>query len=300
MTPKTAKLAILFADVSGSASLYERLGDKHAQQLIATVLQTITKIIRQHEGKIIKTIGDEVMCVFSRVEKAVEAAAAVHKKFHDPSATHEHMPLQMRIGLHYGPVLFEQGDVYGDAVNMAARMVNQAKALQTVISEDTFHLLPESLQQVCRPLDRIVVKGKKELTTIYEIVWQGDDVTCLAKTMRPIDKTNPVNKIQLSYHNKGLTLDQTRHTLLLGRSKDCDMYVDEELASRYHVRLEMRRSQFFIIDQSTNGTHLRSAGQTAFLHREEKPLSGNGEISLGKAFSDNPTELVLFSEERKL
>ena len=142
MTPKAAKLAIMFADVSGSTQLYEKLGDKHAQRLISAVLRAISGIIRNHEGKIIKTIGDEVMCIFTGVEKAVNTATQVHRKFHDPSATYEFLPLQMRIGIHYGPALIEQGDVYGDTVNMAARMAAQAKARQTVLTEDTLKMLP--------------------------------------------------------------------------------------------------------------------------------------------------------------
>ena len=72
--------------------------------------------------------------------------------------------------------------------------------------------------------------------------------------------------------------------------------MDEELASRYHVRIELRRDKFFIIDQSTNGTHVRiNGGADTFLRREEMPLVGDGQISLGRSFDEQPTEVVSFS-----
>lgn len=70
------------------------------------------------------------------------------------------------------------------------------------------------------------------------------------------------------------------------------------MASRQHVRIELRREKFFIIDQSTNGTHvLVDNSEEEFLRREEMPLQGKGQISLGKSFSENPTEVVSFAHE---
>jgi predicted component of type VI protein secretion system len=87
----------------------------------------------------------------------------------------------------------------------------------------------------------------------------------------------------------------------MGRSKDCDLPVNEKMASRQHVRIELRRDKFFIIDQSTNGTHVRiENGDDAFLRREEMHIIGNGQISLGKGFNENPTEIVRFAQETSL
>ncbi len=81
----------------------------------------------------------------------------------------------------------------------------------------------------------------------------------------------------------------------MGRSKECDLPINEKLASRQHVRIELRRDKFFIIDQSTNGTHVKiDNGEEAFLRREEMPLSGSGQISLGKGFNEQPSEVINF------
>ncbi|NOT82695.1 MAG: adenylate/guanylate cyclase domain-containing protein, partial [Gallionella sp.] len=74
MSRHVEKLAVLFADVCGSTALYEKLGDDQARKLIADCLQTITEKALAHQGKITKTIGDEVMAVFPSAEDAFLAA----------------------------------------------------------------------------------------------------------------------------------------------------------------------------------------------------------------------------------
>ncbi|NOT81289.1 MAG: adenylate/guanylate cyclase domain-containing protein, partial [Gallionella sp.] len=74
MPKQVEKLAVLFADVCGSTALYEKLGDGLARTLIADCLQTITEKALAHQGKITKTIGDEVMAVFPSAEDAFLAA----------------------------------------------------------------------------------------------------------------------------------------------------------------------------------------------------------------------------------
>ena len=90
--------------------------------------------------------------------------------------------------------------------------------------------------------------------------------------------------------------NQEKSGLMMGRSKACDLPVNEQLASRQHVKIELRRDKFFVIDQSTNGTHIKiDGGDESFLRREEMPINANGKISLGKAFKDSPSEIVTFT-----
>jgi len=140
-------------------------------------------------------------------------------------------------------------------------------------------------------------KGKQEEIDIYEIIWQEEDMTRMA-TGTLFEKSTPQVRLRLHYNDVDLLVGKQRSSVVLGRSLDCDLPINEKLASRQHVRIEMRRDKFFIIDQSTNGTHVRiDNGEDAFLRREEMPLNGNGVISLGKSFNDNPTEVVRFTHE---
>ncbi len=301
MAQKRAKLAIMFADISGSTRLYEVMGDQKARSAIADCMRAVFSIIHDRKGKIIKTIGDEVMCVFIEVAKAAEAAGAIHERLNQSMFGDQN--LSMRIGFHYGISIIEGKDVFGDAVNVAARMVTQAKSNQTILSKSTMELLPVRLRETCRFTDTAPIKGKKEDIQIYELLWQQEDVThmVIPAAKRIQQSGQGAASLYVRYHQESRKLDREHSSLLMGRGKSCDLPVHEDLASRYHVRIELRRDKFFIIDQSTNGTYVRSNGGTeTFLRREEMPLLGRGEISLGRKFEENPTELVAFSSGKPL
>ena len=122
---------ILFADVSGSTRLFETKGDVEARRLIAAVLEALTQVCRQHGGRVIKTIGDEIMCTFPGALNGILAACDMQRRMgRDINFVRD--SLAVRIGLHHGDALEEDdGDVYGDAVNTAARMASTAKREQT-------------------------------------------------------------------------------------------------------------------------------------------------------------------------
>ena len=79
MARKAATLAIVFADISGSTKLYERLGDAIARELVAQCLGVMSEYIEKHSGRVIKTIGDEIMSTFPTADQAVEAAMGCRK-----------------------------------------------------------------------------------------------------------------------------------------------------------------------------------------------------------------------------
>ena len=299
MAPKTTNLAIVFADIAGSTKLYETLGDSVARAKVAETLQAITDVVNANNGIVIKTIGDEVMATFPTAEDAATASCTMHESMEEINANIEDgTVIAIRVGMHFGPAILEGGDVFGDAVNLAARMAAQAKANQIITTLSTVEKLPPVLRASTRFIDHAPIKGKQEEIDIYEIIWQEEDVTRMATGMLDAKKT-PEVKLRLQYNDAELVISKQRSSVILGRSKDCDLPINEKLASRQHVRIELRRDKFFIIDQSTNGTHVRiHNGEDSFLRREEMPINGDGEISLGKGFNENPTEVVRFTHVR--
>jgi len=299
MAPKTTNLAIVFADIAGSTKLYETLGDSLARAKVAETLQTITVVVNKHNGIVIKTIGDEVMATFPTAEDAATASCTMQESMEEINANiDDNTIIAIRVGMHFGPAILEGGDVFGDAVNLAARMAAQAKANQIITTLSTVEKLPAVLRASARFVDHAPIKGKQEDIDIYEIIWQEEDVTRMATGMLDAKKT-PEVKLRLQYNDAELVVSKKRSSVILGRSKDCDLPINEKLASRQHVRIELRRDKFFIIDQSTNGTHVRiDNGEVSFLRREEMPINGDGQISLGKGFNENPTEVVRFTHER--
>ena len=298
MAPKTTNMAIVFADIAGSTKLYDTLGDQVARAKVAETLETISNVVKGHGGTVIKTIGDEVMCTFPTAEDAASACCEMHESLDEVNANIEDTTIiAIRIGMHFGPAIMEGGDVFGDAVNLAARMAAQAKANQIITTLTTVDMLSPVMRASTRFIDHAPIKGKQEEIDIYELIWQEEDVTRMATGMLDAKKT-PEVRLRLNYQDSEVVLNKQRSSVMMGRSRDCDLPINEKLASRQHVRIELRRDKFFIIDQSTNGTHVRTeSGEYAFLRREEMPITGSGNISLGKGFNENPTELVTFTQE---
>ncbi len=297
MAPKTANLAIMFADISGSTKLFETLGDETARVKVADCLDLLTRVIKSFEGTVIKTIGDEIMCTFETADNAASAAMEMHETLAEDitEGLSDTVVLSIRVGMHYGPALMESGDVFGDAVNVAARMAAQAKGDQIITTQSTVEKLSPVLRASTRFVDRAPIKGKSEEIDIFEIIWQQEDVTRMATGMLA-EKATPEVSLVVSYNNQNITLNKTKSGMVIGRSQACDLPVNEKLASRQHVRIEMRRDKFFLIDQSTNGTHvLIENSDEEFLRREEMPLSGKGQISLGRSFAEGPSEVITFN-----
>ncbi len=133
-------LTILFADVSGSTKLFETRGDLEARRLISAMLSALAEVTGRHGGRVIKTIGDEIMCTFPGPMQGLLGSVDMQKRIaHDPSFSKDN--LAIRIGLHHGDTLIEDNDVYGDAVNVAARMSSLAKREQIIATASTLKLL---------------------------------------------------------------------------------------------------------------------------------------------------------------
>mgnify|MGYP003630179031 FL=1 len=299
MAPKTTNLAILFADISGSTRLYEILGDVAARTKVADCLEMLTAVIKQHNGTVIKTIGDEIMCTFPTSEDAANAACEMHEMLEEDITEQTAagpISLSIRVGMHFGPAILEAGDVFGDAVNVAARMASMAKGNQIITTQNAVDEMSPIMRASTRFIDRAPVKGKKETMDIFEVLWQQEDVTRMSTGVITPQQTEPV-RMRLTYQNDSVVLDGEITQIVMGRSKSADLTVNETLASRQHVRIEHRRGKFFIIDQSTNGTYVHHENDESFLRREEMPLSGDGMISLGRSFTENPQEVVHFKSE---
>lgn len=296
-TPNTEdSLAIVFADISGSTSLYELLGDAAARHRIAVCLETLTAVVIRHQGRVVKTNGDDMLCVFNDTISATLAACAMQEALCENIDATEPVliALSVRIGMHVGPALQEKGDVFGDVVNIAARMVAQAKMGQIITTRLFVEQLPPMLQGSTRLIDHAEVRGKKDTIDLFEVLWQQEETTVMSMDL----KVRPASGAQLIVRcgERTLTLGRGLRHLVLGRSTSAELHVGEVLASRLHARLEFRRGKFFLIDQSTNGTYVRKGDEKLFVRREEMQLIGKGELSLGRPFSDESGRALVYFE----
>lgn len=296
MSKHVEKLAILFADICGSTALYENLGDDLARKMISRCINTMSAKASAYQGTLIKTIGDEIMVTFPSAEAAFYAACAMQKAVENDRPS-EGVPLHIRIGFNYGEVLKESNDVFGNTVNVAARVAAITRAGQIMATQDVFSALPPGLQNKMRQIMRAEFKGKQEHHEIYQVICDHED-TLNTRFGIPAYRKSPDNngEMILRYLDQSLKVNKERRSVALGRGEACDIVVQNDFASRLHIHIELRFGKFIIADQSTNGTYIRfSDGNVVHITREEISLQGNGSISLGQSFAENPAEVVEFS-----
>lgn len=300
MPAQTKKLAIMFADISGSTALYEKLGDQVARQLIARCLTILNGALAPHHGTLIKTIGDEILCTFSSVESALNSACEMQMAIKTDNQ-HSENPMYIRIGFHYGDVICEEGDVYGDAVNVAARVAAITRANQIMTTTAVVDALPLSLQHKVRNILRADIKGKQEQLDIHQVMWEFEDMGSTRIGMSAFRKPQvDGNELTLIYRDQPHSINEQNKKLLLGRDDSCQIIVKSDFASRQHANVEFRSGNFILSDHSSNGTYIRgSDGTVSRLHHENLTLRGNGTISLGQPYSDNPTGLIEFAVTAK-
>ena len=299
MTRTTKHLAVLFADVCGSTQLYASLGDEQARSAVNLALQRVTALLPRYNGWVVKPLGDEVMCAFEDPNHAVEAACAMQARL-DAVQPGAHR-IAMHMGINYGPVLVEAGDVFGDAVNAASHLCAVASAGQILIADQTFNALTGETKERARPLFFAFLKGSSAESTVYRVLWQADtsmltDVNLRRHNMIPPD----MGSMLVQFGATELRIDPRRSVVTLGRDPACDVQVNDGYASRRHATLTLRRTQVFLTDQSTNGTFVRRAdGSSAHVFRSELLLDGEGAISLGRAFEQGETQLIQFWRDRR-
>lgn len=295
MTQHPERLAVLFADICDSTALYDSLGDDAARRLIARCIAMMTNQIPAHQGRLIKTMGDEIMCIFPSSSAALHAACAMQTAL-DNDGVNNDQPMRVRIGFHYGDVICEGNDVFGDTVNVAARVAAITRGNQIMTTRAATQELPPSLQSMVRQVLRTEFKGKHEQLDIFQVEWEPDELVRTRITSAFQKPQEYLTELILNYSNRSYSVNKDRHLLMVGRTSPCHVIVHSDLASRQHARIEFRFDKFVIYDESTNGTYIRfSDGNEIRIAREEFILQGSGSISLGESHSKNPTELLEFS-----
>lgn len=293
------EVAILFADVVGSTQLYEQYGDVKASETVAHCLDVMKDATHQFSGKVIKTIGDEIMATFPTVDDAMGAASQMQARLSGEEAGDDHIPVSIRIGCHFGPVVEEQNDIFGAAVHTANRMTSQAKAGQIVISGSTVDRMSPEWQAQTRQIDVATVRGRLDEVALFELLWQPEEATSMLPTIEWESKARNASRLVLTFRETRVVVNDQKKQINMGRADDNDLVVKGNLISRIHARVEKRRGKFMLIDQSTNGTFLQNAhGEETFVRRDSTELSGEGIIGLGRvAKAGTPLAIHFVCEE---
>jgi class 3 adenylate cyclase len=278
-----AERTVLFADVCDSTGIAEALGNVASRGVITEILGRLREVTESLNGTVIKTIGDEIMSAFESPMDGIAAAVDMQRSVSSMAPVNG-IHARVRIGLHCGQVLIENGDLFGDVVNVSARVVNMAAGEQVLTTGVTIERAGEALVPH-RSLGVHGVKGRDERLHLCEILWRGEtaQMTVVAPKLDRLPKAEL--EIQLGEKKISLTAD-AKGQLSLGRGTECSLVVPSTAASRAHADVLARGGRFYLDDHSTNGTYVRPDGaKEIFVHRDQVLLQGEGLIRLGEPIS---------------
>ena len=295
MAEKATEAAVLFADVSGSTKLYETAGDAVAHAAIEKCVNLMREKTVQATGRVIKTIGDEVMSAFPTADAAADAAIEMQSGIAELPAVGT-TKIGIRIGFNFGPIVERDGDIFGDAVNLAARLSHVATKDQIITAKDTVMRMSPMLKSSTRAITTIQVKGKAEEIHVYELIWQqSEDMTTLASS-KSIFKPKKT-QLRLKVQGTEVILSPEKPAVALGRDATADVVIRERMASRAHGKIERRLDKFILTDHSANGTYVTVEGDREIvLRREEFTLRGKGWIAFGQSKTTATDVLEFFCE----
>jgi len=170
------EVVIMFADIAGSTQFFEKRGDIEGRAMVQRFNRLMFPIIEDHQGAVIKTMGDGIMASFGDPVAACRCAVSMQQLlFTDNSARVEDDQIAMRVALHFGRGVIEKGDVYGDVVNVAARVEKHTEAGTIVMSQSLYEKVENDEAFRCGYQGTFSVKGKSEPLALYRLSWRTDE-----------------------------------------------------------------------------------------------------------------------------
>jgi class 3 adenylate cyclase len=284
---RLAHAAVLFADITGSSRLFVEAGDERGRETVAATLSAWSDLATTHGGHVVQLRGDGMLCTFPSVDAALLAAVALRDMGYLP-------PLAMHAGIHAGAAQLEADQLYGDAVNIAARMADIARRFEIVLTQSAAQQLSNAARWDLRLIKQVPVKGQPQPMDICLLAYDEAHST----EYRPPDRTKTFNtRLELRVGERVLSVDTGTPNCLIGRDADCTLQLEHRLVSRRHASIERVSGKFFLHDHSTNGTYVQDDGSSAatLVQREIMQLKGQGVISLGAEPRLNPDHLIRFA-----
>jgi adenylate cyclase len=274
-----APITVIFADISGSTMLCAVRGDETAYKLVSACLTTLETEVQRFNGRVIKRVGDAILAVFDAPEPAVHAAHAMQVALEAPGSETHAEGVRVRVGIATGTAVLDAGDIYGDVVNVAARLTSLAGADEVFMAGETFEGIPPSMKDNVRVIDQLALRGRPDWVLVYQYLWKQEGAT-VSTNVRPRGYTAA---LEVTYAGEKFTLGPSRPKLSVGRDPENDISIDETVVSRRHFEVVLRGDKFLLVDRSTNGTWvLTDGGDTFRVTREEITLSGSGRILPGR------------------
>jgi len=182
----TKDVSIMFTDICGYTHYMDTMGDISGRSMLQKHNDILLPIIDTHHGTVIKTIGDAIMAVFSSPLDAVQSAVDIQNGLHAHNEKAEpRSRIYVKIGINSGETLVDRQDLFGDAVNVAARVQAQAGKEEILLSERVYESVRSSEDVLCRFDRTVTLKGKADPVDLYRVVWNDDkEVVHVESAMR--------------------------------------------------------------------------------------------------------------------
>jgi adenylate cyclase len=291
--------AVLFTDIAGSARLYRRLGDAPAQRIVGAAIELLASTLPEYGGQVVKTIGDCMLCVFADPDGAALCARRMQRVLGESHPGGE--AIRIHTGIDFGPVIEHSGDVFGDTVNVAAFLAAVASPDQILVTHRMATALSAAVKVGVRPLFNALLKGNLNSTAVYQVLWQPEDplttrINPKARRLLPSD----LGSLHVLRGNRTLVVNRLHPVLAIGRGAGNDIDLTDMFVSHRHASIFLRHTNFYLEDQSVNGTFVRFRdGAEVHVLRGELLLEGAGRVSFGRSFDEMPTEAIDFFRDRR-
>src|SRR5262245_6737272 len=166
-----ARVTVFFTDVVGSTTYFDRFGDTAGLLLLHRHDNLVIRAVEEFRGTVVKTIGDSVMAEFPEPSLAVCAAIAIQQRLAEQNENVvEDERLRIRTGINCGSGFRKGNDLFGDAINLAARITKRSGPGQILISNNVREALADTGISV-KSLGWIGLDGKAETEELHEVIW---------------------------------------------------------------------------------------------------------------------------------
>ena len=292
--------SVVFADLVGSTGIFERLGDETAGHFVTQLTTALAKIFEQHNGRVVKTLGDGLFVVFPTEGEALTACIAIQRRLSDRPVYPGGMrtPVQMQMGLESGEVVEIEGDCCGDAVNSAARLADLAGADQILTTQRVRANLAADQQEMLRSLGPMYLRGKAEATEVYRVEWDHErdsEATVMGVSM--LTPRTAATQVEITFGDQKCRIGTNGERITLGRSRTADLNINDSRVSRLHAAVEWIGGHFVLSDASSFGTwvYFGNQAEPVVLRRTECYLIGQGQIALGCDRNADAAPIATFS-----
>ena len=301
---RISQRTVLFADLRGSTSLYETLGNAEATSVVTHTVNTVARAVQPSGGAVIKTLGDGLMAVFDEPAQGIRAALRMHEDLEqlvtrgrERGASAGLRGLRLQVALACGEVVEMGGDCFGDAVNIAARLLDHTGDNETLVTAEVLAGLGAPQRRRFRNLDWVHLRGRAEPVQVHVMGGRrGSDTASAATQFGAVAPTLEPEAVRLVWLDVNEVYDGERMPVVLGRSPQAHFRVEDTRVSRSHARLDWHAGVFQLTDLSYNGTYVRFGGgdEVASLRRNSCTLHGSGSIGLGGTPTDPTSPVVRF------